>query len=105
MLEGMRIGAEEVFLPFPADRSAVRPATHFRSTWLASSMRTLREHGLLERYLAVLPRELHAEVLQPIVGVWLPITLAIAHYTACDALDLTPSELIAVGNEAARRAE
>jgi hypothetical protein len=92
---------EEVIVPFRGGcaRSHVPLTTQFRSTWLSSSLRALRERNLLERYLAFLPAEHHETVLSTVVGVWLPTEVAIAHYAACDKLELPDHELVAIGAE------
>ena len=91
-------------VPLPAPRSQVPNATHFRSTWLTASQGTLRTRGLRERYEAQVAPE-HRDVLFNIVaGVWLPMEIARAHYTACDKLALPADELLEVGAEATRKA-
>ena len=75
-------------------------ATRFRSTWLASSLRSLRDHGFMDRYLANLPAQYHEPILTAVAGTWLPIEMGVAHYAACDALQLPNAEVIAIGREA-----
>ena len=91
-------------VPLPAPKSQIANATHFRSTWLTASQGTLRTRGLRERYEAQVAPE-HRDVLFNIVaGVWLPMELARAHYTACDRLGLPNDELLEIGAEATRKA-
>jgi hypothetical protein len=99
--------SEEVLIPFRggALRTTVPIATRFRSTWLSSSVRALRERQLLDRYLALLPREHHDAVLNTVVGVWLPAEVALAHYDACDKLALSVHELVAIGAEVGKHAQ
>jgi hypothetical protein len=78
-------------------------ATQFRSTWLSSSLRSLKERGLVDAYLERLPPDYHEAVLAPVAGVWLPITVAVAHYSACDALSLSTPDVLAIGREATSR--
>jgi hypothetical protein len=78
-------------------------ATQFRSTWLSSSLRSLRERELLDAYLRHLPPRHHEAVLAPVAGLWLPIEVAIAHYDACDALALSSVDVLAIGREATSR--
>ncbi len=95
------VGSSEVFLPFPGgSRERVPPTTRFRSTWLSSSLRALKERGRLDAYLKHLPRQHHESVLSTVVGVWLPIEVAVAHYSACDSLNLYPSEILEIGRQA-----
>jgi hypothetical protein len=91
---------EEDFLPFPAPTKAQVPlATQFRSTWLTSSLRALREHRRFDEYMALLPPHHRPAVTDSVAGVWLPIEVAMAHYDACDALHFSPAELFAIGRE------
>jgi hypothetical protein len=91
---------EEVHLPFPSPRKEMVPlATQFRSTWLTSSLRAIKDRQRLDEYLSHLPKPLHDIVLNSVAGVWLPIEVAIAHYDACDALHFTNFELLAIGRE------
>jgi hypothetical protein len=98
---------EEVLVAFPdgVSRERVPVATSFRSTWLSSSLRALKERGLMDRYLAALPQEHHEAVLTTVAGVWLPTAVATAHYQACDALGLPEAEQIAIGAEVGRHAQ
>jgi hypothetical protein len=94
-----------VLVPLRTARALVPPTSSFRSTWLSSSLRALRERGHLDAYLAKLPEAYHALVLAPVVGVWLPDEVAVAHYRACDALNLPPAEAFAIGYDVARHAQ
>ncbi len=98
---------EEVLVPFRghATASTVPVATRFRSTWLSSSIRALRERNLLDAYLAHLPSAYHDSVLNSVVGVWLPTEVAVAHYEACDHLGLPTRDLLAIGSEVALHAQ
>jgi len=95
----------EPFLPFSVPKHLIAPATRFRSTWLTTSVRSLRERNLLDAYLSHLPKEHHESVLQAVVGVWLPVEVAMAHYQACDALGLAEKDILAIGAEASDRAQ
>jgi hypothetical protein len=99
--------AEELLVPFRGGftRDEVPHTTQFRSTWLSSSLRALRERALIDRYLELLPKQHHDAVLSPVVGVWLPTEVAIAHYDACDALGLSDLELIAIGAEVGKHTQ
>jgi hypothetical protein len=93
--------------PAPAPHSVspgrVPVAKQFRSTWLTSSLAALRERGLIDRYLSVLPQPYHPVVTGNIAGTWLPIDVAIAHYAACDQLDLSAHDVLAIGREVTKR--
>lgn len=88
---------EEVFLPLHVPRSQLTPTTQFRSTWVVSSQNTLRDRGHYHRYLELLP-DAHREPLSMmIVGGWVAMDVAAAHYDACEALELPSSERLAIG--------
>jgi hypothetical protein len=97
---------EEVVLAFPAPhRELVEPATHVRGTWLLSSLRTLREHGHFDAYRRALPARWHRMVLETVTSDWHPIDVALAHYQACDELDVPPAEIEQIGAEALTHAQ
>jgi len=98
-----RAGEEEI-LPFSQDRAHVLPASQFRSTWIVSSLQSLRERGHFERYLAGLAAH-KAEILECVAGTWLPLRVAHAHYAACDALRLATEEQLAMGRAVGGRAQ
>ena len=98
--------AGEVILSLPAALADVPLATAVRSTWLASSLRTVREvSGLpIETYLAHLSPDDRVAMLGLVPGQWLPIALAMAHYRACDRLQLSNEAKVEIGFGAARHA-
>jgi len=97
------VGESEIVVPFRTPRGQVTPASAFRSTWLSASLDGLRSQGHFARYLEHLPSKHHDAILHSIAGVWLPIEIALAHYTACDALGLTQAEQVAMGREVLKR--
>jgi hypothetical protein len=64
---------------------------------LVSSVSTLRELGLYERYLACLPAAMRDQVLFTLAMSWSPIEVAIAHYEACDRMGLADQEIGDIG--------
>jgi len=87
----------ELVVPFDVPRERIKEATAVRSTWLSASVRALGGRGLLDRYLDVLPRHAYAQIAAPVAGAWLPIELALAHYRACEAMNLAPAEQLELG--------
>lgn len=77
--------------------------THVRGTVIANSLSTLREAGLYERYLALLPASSHEAVLLSLASSWLPVEVAVAHYEACEQLGLGAAELTEIGERLATR--
>lgn len=90
---------EEIMLPFPAPIEQLGVATHVRSTLLASSMASLRRHGLYERYVELLAPDQRDDVLSSVAGQWLEMTIGRAHYEACDRLELSALEQFEIGAE------
>jgi hypothetical protein len=95
----------EAVLPFKAARTLIPPATRWRSTWVVASLQTLKERGHYARYEQLLAREHRDAVLLSVAGVWLPMAVAVAHYTACDELGLPGAEVLAMGARASERAQ
>jgi hypothetical protein len=91
---------EEVVVPTP-----VTMASRFRSSWLTTSVRAMKTRGLTERYLELLPPSFHDAVLHSEAGVWLPVDVATAHYTAMNALGLSEGEAVRIGAEVAERTQ
>src|SRR6478609_3254903 len=85
-----------IVCPFPALPGAIGELTHVRGTLLASSIQSLRSRGLFERYSAMLSHNYRDRVLNSVAGEWLDTEIALAHYSACDALGLSVEEQIAM---------
>jgi len=83
----------------------VEPTSQFKSTWIVSSQNALRSRGLRDRYLAQIDKRYREQLELAIVGTWLPIDVAVAHYTACDALGLSASEQLDMGRDVSRHLE
>jgi hypothetical protein len=74
-----------------------------RGSLIASSLQTLRELNLFDRYLQQLPPARHEEVLFVLASSWVPVELALVHYGACDAMDLGEDETDAIGRHVSNR--
>jgi len=96
-------GVDEPFLPLRHNAEQVPLTTHFRSTWLASSLRSLRDHGLFERYEALLAPQDRDTILGSVAGTWLPVAVATAHYEACARLELPTQTVVVLGQEVQHR--
>ena len=77
--------------------------TAVRSTLLQSSLNTLRQRGHFERYLMVMEPRYRESILGSLAPEWLPIDVAMAHYAACDALQMSAGELHEIGEEVGNR--
>jgi hypothetical protein len=93
-------GTGQEIAPLPS-RAEVKAVTHIRSTLLMSSQTTLRETGLYDRYRLLLPAYMHDQILQLSAPTWLPLSLGIAHYSACDQLGLSDKEAVAMATRLA----
>jgi hypothetical protein len=73
------------------------PVSAVRSTLLISSLATLTEHGYDAPYFAALPPKLHPAIRNAIAGSWIPLDVAVAHYTACVAIGLPHEAIVRIG--------
>jgi hypothetical protein len=95
----------KVFLPFQFPPNHLEPVTEVRSTLLSASLRVIRQMGWEKRYFGALPKSLHEEVQLLTAGVWVPLSLAMEHYRACDAMRLTLVELESIGEDVSMRTQ
>jgi hypothetical protein len=93
--------AHEILAEYRSPESA--SVLQVRGSLLASSLGTLRELKLLDRYLGCLPKSRHDEVMFVLASSWVPLDLAMAHYQACDEMALTETELDAIGKQVSQR--
>ena len=93
----------EVFVPYESSAGRVPLATHVRSTLIVSSLQTLRNRGLFERYLTHVDPPRRDELVHLIAGTWVPIDLGLAHYRAADKLGLDSTLIDAIGAEVGER--
>lgn len=84
----------ETIIELPA---VIEPVSQVRSTLIQSSLKQLRASGHFDAYERRLPREKRAAVLETLGPTWLSIDIALAHYKACDELQLSTSELLKIG--------
>jgi len=99
------MSAREVVEPFAHGPLHRKETTEFRSTWLASSLRSLRQRELIDAYRAQLPPAYHAQVLESVAGQWLPVRVAVAHYAAIDGLRLPTKTAFEMGSEIQNHAQ
>lgn len=74
-----------------------------RGSLIASSLQSLRTLDLFDRYIEHLPKEHHDQVLYVLAASWVPIEVALAHYGACDAMQLTEAEVQEIGGHVSKR--
>jgi hypothetical protein len=76
-----------------------------RSTLIQSSLQTLRNRGYYDRYVPHLPPEYREVVLNTLEPTWIPLEAALAHYRACEALDLSEQEQLDMGTAVGERVQ
>ena len=86
-------------MAFDPPASSAVLATSVRTTVLLSSLRGLRARSLFTPYMGKLAPRSHEAILSISAAQWLPIQVACDHYSACDALDLPRSSMLAIGEE------
>ena len=96
---------EETLVPLPAPRAQIPSATRFRSTWIVSSLDSLREAGHFDRYLIKLGFQHRDVLLETVAGAWLPMATARAHYDACDRLELSLDQQLEMGRAVGKRTQ
>jgi len=84
---------EETLIPLPEH---IEATTSVRSTVLLTSLQALRARGFYERYISLLPPRWHEEM-AALAGQFVPVSVALAHYGACDGLELPEEEIVAIG--------
>jgi hypothetical protein len=108
----MRVAAPAGFpgpgrTPPPEDRVVSKPpqgkVRSVRSSLIQSSLQTLRSRGYFERYVRNLPREHHEIILNTLEPTWIPVEAALAHYQACEALELGEQEQLEMGTAVGER--
>lgn len=92
--------AEECLIAAP---SPLDPVTHVRSTLIQSSLNSLRELELFDLYLKQLDPSYRDDILGSLAPEWLPVEMALAHYRACDDLELSPEEMHRIGQHVGDR--
>jgi hypothetical protein len=84
---------EETLIPLPQHVDAT---TSVRSTVLLTSLQALRARGFYERYVSLLTPSSREEI-AALAGQWVPVSVAMAHYAACDGLELPEEEIVSIG--------
>jgi hypothetical protein len=95
----------EVVVPLAAPRGRARTVTRVRSTLITASLVALRQMGFEERYYQALPKERHEDLHSLVAGSWVPLEIAMLHYTACDKLGLTAAEMTLLGEDVSQRTQ
>jgi hypothetical protein len=73
------------------------PLRAVRSTLLVASYRMVQKLGRDADYLRALPSEHHGTIIEAVVGTWIAVDVAVAHYRACDGLGVPHEEQVEIG--------
>ena len=90
-------------LELPAEPSELRPVSALRGTVLASSLQALTKHGHRERYDDLLDPAYREAIRDLVVRSWVPVDVALAHYTAANALPFTHTQRVQMGGAVGER--
>jgi hypothetical protein len=96
----MKSVAENI-VPFPP--APILPLRRVRSGLLCSSIQSLRDRKLYDRYLELLPKEHANAILSLTAFEWIEPKLAFVHYEACDALGLDITDQVEIGMRVAQQ--
>lgn len=91
--------AMETVVPFRAHPSRMGIATVVRSTLVVASIQSLRTRRLYDKYAARLAEDHREALTTAVAGVWIPMSLAVAHYRACEAMRLCVGEQLDIALE------
>ncbi|HEX8794315.1 MAG TPA: hypothetical protein VF765_25400 [Polyangiaceae bacterium] len=92
--------ASETVLALP---ERIEPLRNVRSTILVASVGNIRASGYFDDYARRIPEHHRAPLFETIAGLWVPVDSALAHYAACDALNLPESSQVDFGKRSVER--
>jgi hypothetical protein len=81
------------------------PVRRVRSTLVQSSVGFLRARGHYDRYLAVLDGRHREAIVGSLAPGWMDVEVVLAHYAACDAMNLPLAERVALGEGVGERVQ
>jgi hypothetical protein len=99
----MAVKEEETIVAFHTPRERIVPVTHFRGTWLTSSVQALRKRDLFDRYVALVAPADRDPIVYCAAVSWVPTELVVRHYDACEQLALPTETLLEIGTEVTQR--
>lgn len=104
MTHSPRSKAASKYEPLIEYRSSHGPMVQqVRGSLIVSSLATLHELDLFDRYLSCLDPEHHDRILYILAASWVPVENALLHYGACEAMNLSESELDVIGRHVSQR--
>src|SRR5258708_14705025 len=91
----------DVFLKFR--NSPIEPVREVRSTLVLAGIQSAREQGLFPRYSEILAPDMRERIVGIAAGIWVPVEIAVAHYSAMDGLKIDRHAIEAIGADVAAR--
>lgn len=91
------IQQDEPLYTLPTTPTTTPPLRAAKGTVLFTTWRFYQERGWLNKYIAALPRDCRDEVMATASSDWVPLRHLMAHYEACEALELSIADQIEVG--------
>ncbi|MEM9195881.1 MAG: hypothetical protein AAGF12_42335 [Myxococcota bacterium] len=85
-----------IWIP-PVPREEIEPVNAVRGYVFVSGRPWLRQRGLLDRYMELLPQELHRRFDEITALEWVPIDEAMLSYAVCDRMELSSKEMRELG--------
>jgi hypothetical protein len=86
--------SDDVVLALP---SPIPPVRHVRSTLMLGGLASIKAAGLIEAYDAVSPPAVRDAIQTAVAGMWLPVDIAVAHYVACDRMEVSAESAAKLG--------
>src|ERR1700748_3529222 len=77
--------------------------TEVRNLVVQSSITELKQHGFYERYQKCIAPDALEDLLSRVAPGWIPVELVIAHYQACEDMNLSNEELNSMGSSVGDR--
>ena len=91
----------ELFLQFR--KSPIQPATEVRSTLIMAGIQCVRARGLFSRYSDILSATQRERLFGLAAGIWVPVEMAVDHYTTLDRMGMDLETIESMGAEVAAR--
>jgi hypothetical protein len=93
-LEPNPLQVREIVIPHDPDAG---PVTAVKNLLLQFSLAQLKAHGLYDTYAKLIAPEVLTQLLAQLGPGWVPVEFAMAHYEACDRLNLDAQQIDGLG--------
>jgi hypothetical protein len=99
---GESAASREILIPHDI---AAGPVTAIRNMILQASLTELKTNGHYDRYTKLIDPSKLEQLTSSLAPGWIPIGLALAHYEACEDLNLSTDEFEAMGQQVGERVQ